>query len=456
MMSEAADEPMTGPDTGASGEPLLAQVIQPTPITPHERIEVVDVLRGFAIFGILTVNLLWFAHPIYIEAAGIDPGSGTVDRVARWLINFFCLGKFYSLFSFLFGFGMAVQMIRAEARGVPFVRLYGRRICVLLGIGLCHAVFLWAGDILVSYAIVGFLLLLFRKRKLTTLLVWAAVGLVVPVVNTAGCVGLGKLAQSRPPTPTTTPATTPATVSATAPATGPVSRSTTGGPDFAAWAQQAYDAYSHGTYGQILVQRVKDWSFLLFVTVLFMFGGILGMFLFGLYAGRRGILHDVTPHLGFIRKLAIWGLALGVVANLTAVIAGEFVHPAEISWFALVPTAAGAVGAPALCFFYASAIVLLVQKDAWRKRLRPLAAAGRMALTNYLLQSVICTMIFNAYGFGQFGEVGPALGILMTIVIFAVQIPLSNLWLRWFRFGPMEWLWRSLTYGKPQPMRPTA
>ncbi|HUU95186.1 MAG TPA: DUF418 domain-containing protein, partial [Phycisphaerae bacterium] len=76
--------------------------------------------------------------------------------------------------------------------------------------------------------------------------------------------------------------------------------------------------------------------------------------------------------------------------------------------------------------------------------------------TNYLLQSVICTMIFNAYGFGQFGEVGPALGILMTIVIFAVQIPLSNLWLRWFRFGPMEWLWRSLTYGKPQPMRPTA
>ena len=175
MMSEAADEPTAGPDSGASGEPVLARVIRPTPIAPHERIEVVDILRGFAIFGILTVNLLWFAHPIYIEPAGIDPGSGTVDRVARWLISFFCLGKFYSLFSFLFGFGTAVQMIRAEARGTRFVRLYGWRLCVLLGIGLCHAVFLWAGDILVSYAILGFALLLFRKRRLSTLIVWAGV-----------------------------------------------------------------------------------------------------------------------------------------------------------------------------------------------------------------------------------------------------------------------------------------
>lgn len=455
-MSEAADEPMAGPDTGASGEPVLAQVIPPTPITLHERIEVVDILRGFAIFGILTVNLLWFAHPIYAKPAGIDLGSGAVDHVAWWLIQFFCLGKFYSLFSFLFGFGMAVQMIRAEARGVPFVRLYGRRLCVLLGIGLCHALFLWAGDILVSYAVLGFLLLLFRKRRLSTLIVWAAVCLLVPIVNTAGCVGLSKLAQSLPPTPTTTPATTPTTVSTTAPTTGPVSTPGTGQPDFAAMAQRAYDVYSHGTYGQILVQRVKDWLFLLVVTVVVMYGGILGMFLFGLYAGRRGILHDITPHLGFIRKLAIWGLALGVVANLTAVIAGEFVHPSELSWFALVPAAASAVGAPALCFFYASVIVLLAQKDVWKRRLKPLAAVGRMALTNYLLQSVICTTIFNAYGFGQFGKVGPALGLVLTIVIFAVQIPLSNWWLSRFRFGPMEWLWRSLTYGKLQPMRPTA
>ena len=461
-MSEAADELMPGPDAGASGEPVLAQVIRPTPITPHERIEVVDILRGFAIFGILAVNLLWFAHPIYIEAAGIDPGSGTVDRVARWLINFFCLGKFYSLFSFLFGFGMAVQMVRAEARGAAFGRLYGRRLCVLLGIGLCHAVFLWAGDILVSYAILGFLLLLFRKRRLSTLIVWAAICLLVPILNTTGCIGIGKLALSLKPmvmatsAPTTTPATTPTTVSTTAPTTGPASTPRPGEPDFAAWSRHAYDTYEQGTYGQILVQRVGDWAFLLFITVLFMYGGILGMFLFGLYAGRRGILHDVTPHLGFIRKLALWGLALGVVANLTAVIAGEFVHPSELSWFALVPVVASAIGAPALCFFYASVIVLLVQKDAWRKRLRPLAAVGRMALTNYLLQSVICTTIFNAYGFGQFGKVGPALGILMTNVIYNLQIPFSILWLRRIRFGPMEWLWRSLTYGKRQPMRPTA
>jgi uncharacterized protein len=235
-----------------------------------------------------------------------------------------------------------------------------------------------------------------------------------------------------------------------------VSTPGTGQPDFAAWAQRAYETYANGTYGEILGQRVTDWLFMLMITVLVMYGSILAMFLLGLYAGRRGILHDATPHLGFIRKLALWGLVLGVVANLIMVVAGEFVHPSEVAWIALVPVAASAVGAPALCFFYASAIVLLVQKDVWRKRLRPLAAVGRMALTNYLLHSVICTLIFNGYGFGQFGKVGPALGFLLTIVIYAVQIPFSILWLRRFRFGPMEWLWRSLTYGKLQPMRPTA
>jgi uncharacterized protein len=462
-MSEAADESTAGPDTRASEEPVLAQVIRPAPITPHERIEVVDILRGFAIFGILAVNLLWFAHPFYIDGAGIQPGSGPVDRVARWLINFLFLGKFYSLFSFLFGFGMAVQMARAEARGAPFVRLYGRRLCVLLGIGLCHAVFLWAGDILVSYAILGFVLLLFRRCRPGTLIVWALACLFVPVLSTTGCIGINKLALSLKPTamataaPTTTPATStaPTTASATAPTTGRVSAPGTGQGYLATRVRQAYDTYRHGTYGQILGQRVEDWLFLLVIAVLVTYGSILAMFLFGLYAGRRGILHDVTPHLGFIRKLALWGLALGVVGNLIMVVASELAHPGQVSWFALVPLAAGTVGAPALCFFYASVIVLVVQKDAWRRRLRPLAAVGRMALTNYLLQSVICTMIFNGYGFGQFGKVGPALGFLLTVVIYNAQIPFSVLWLRRFRFGPMEWLWRSLTYGKAQPMRPS-
>jgi uncharacterized protein len=111
------------------------------------------------------------------------------------------------------------------------------------------------------------------------------------------------------------------------------------------------------------------------------------------------------------------------------------------------------VGAPALSFFYASAIVLLFQQAGWRKRLAPLAAVGRTALSNYLLQSVICTTIFYSYGFGLYGRTGWLAGVVLAFLIFAVQVPVSLWWLRRFRFGPVEWLWRSVTYGKRQPMR---
>ena len=111
------------------------------------------------------------------------------------------------------------------------------------------------------------------------------------------------------------------------------------------------------------------------------------------------------------------------------------------------------VGVPGLCFFYVSTFVLALQREAWRRRLAPLAAVGRMALSNYLLQSLVCTTIFYSYRLGLYGQVGPALGLALTALIFTLQIPLSMWWLRRFRFGPAEWLWRTLTYGKLQPMR---
>jgi uncharacterized protein len=111
------------------------------------------------------------------------------------------------------------------------------------------------------------------------------------------------------------------------------------------------------------------------------------------------------------------------------------------------------IGPPALCFFYAAALTLLAQRERWKIRLAPLAAVGRMALTNYLFQSLVFTTIFNSYGLGLYGKVGPALILALAVLIFTLQIPLSVWWLRRFRFGPAEWLWRTLTYGKLQPMR---
>ncbi|MCK4342335.1 MAG: DUF418 domain-containing protein [Phycisphaerae bacterium] len=434
------EEPQTPPPSSVAYQ-------QPGPISVGERIEVVDVLRGFAVFGILAVNMFWFSNPFQLIFTQMDPWTGMPDQVAQWLIQFFCEGKFYSLFSFLFGFGMAVQMTRAEARGDSFVRLYVRRLCVLLAIGAGHVVFLWAGDILIYYALGGFLLLLFRKRKPTTLLAWAIPCLLVTVLLITGLTALGKLAEAVAPAAGAT-ATMPTTAIATA-ATTP--------PDiiemFETWTAKVCETYSHGSFGQILIQRLGDYAFASFFMLIFMGPAILGMFLFGLYAGKKRLLHEPAAHLVFIRRLALWSLVLGVVGNLTAVLLRETISSLETSWLAVPLTLGAAVGQPALCFFYAAGIVLLAQKAAWRRYMKPLAAVGRMALSNYLLQSLICTMIFNAYGLGFFGKVGPALGLALTCMIFAIQIPLSVWWLRHFRFGPAEWAWRTLTYGQRQPLR---
>jgi uncharacterized protein len=369
------------------------------------------------------------------------------------------------LFSFLFGFSMALQMARIEERGGRFVRFWVRRLCVLFGIGVCHVLFLWNGDILINYALLGFVLLAFRRRAPSRLIAWAIPCLLVPIVVTVGIIGYvqrtGTLEGNAPPPSTTAPTTAPATAPNTAPTEAPTTPSTSrGAPEsmFDAWVEADYEVYAHGTYGEIFVQRLYGYPVILQITVLYLYGGILGMFLLGLYAGRRRILHDSSAHAPLIRKIAGWGLAVGVVGNLASVVGNELVRPMDYSWLGVVPAVGMTLGEPALCLFYVSGIVLLTQREAWRRRLRPLAAVGRTALSNYLLQSLICTLIFNGYGLGLYGRVSPAVGFGLTCVIFALQIPLSGWWLRRFRFGPVEWVWRSLTYGKRQPMvrRPDA
>jgi len=179
---------------------------------------------------------------------------------------------------------------------------------------------------------------------------------------------------------------------------------------------------------------------------------VLAIFLLGLYAGRRRIFHDISAHLPFIRRVQRWGLMIGLAGNAAFAVGGSF-EPSPTSVTQNVGRLCLVVAAPAMMLFYASTIVLLTQRDIWRRRLAPLAAVGRTALSNYLLQSLICTTIFYGYGFAFFGKVRPSFGLLLTITIFLIQIPLSVWWLRRFQFGPIEWLWRSLTYWQRQPMR---
>ena len=392
-------------------------------------------VRGFAIFGILVVNVGMIGIPIYVELAGETWFPGTADRLAQLLIRFLAQGKFYFMFSFLFGLGFALQAERAERRGVAFGTLYRRRLLSLMLIGLLHAFLIWMGDILVSYAVLGFVLLSFRGRKLTTLLVWALGLLLSSALIMGALVVLIEVARRDPG------------------AAAELDRAFAAQRVQHRWlAQLSVQAYGAGSFGEIMAQRALDVVHLYAIT-LFRATDFLGMFLLGAYVGRRGPLQKPVEHLPLIRRVFHWGLSLGLTGNLVFAVVMSSVQPRVPSLLTLIATTAYGLGAPALSLAYVAGLALLFQRPTWRRRLGPLAPVGRMALSNYLLQSLVCTTLFYSYGLGLYGRIGPALGLGLSGVIFLAQIPLSQWWLRRFRFGPVEWLWRSLTYGALQPLR---
>ncbi len=408
---------------------------EPTPVMgptrPRDRIEVLDILRGFALFGILLVNMRVFSGPGELSTQLF---TGSADRVASGLIEFFAQQKFLSLFTFLFGLGFALQMGRAKARGARFAPIYCRRLLGLLLIGVLHGFFLADVDTLQAYVLVGFLLLFFRHRSPRTILITAFVCLLIPIGRDAVELKLREIHLANPQ------------------AAEEMRREDA---DRAAARRARLEAYAKGTYGEIVVHRAKFWKRVYFSLDFYpsWLGEEFVMFLLGLYVGRRRIFENLSVHLPFIRKILWWVLGLGLLCTAVSYAMSQLTDPALPYLTRPLGSLLWAVGAPALSFFYASILLLLAQRQIWKPRLYPLATAGRMALTNYLLQSVICTTIFYSYGLGLYGQVGPAAGVSLTVLIFVTQIMLSVWWMRRFRFGPVEWLWRTLTYGKLQPMR---
>jgi uncharacterized protein len=396
------------------------------PIAARERIDVIDVLRGFTIFGILLVNMPLYGWPNWgpMRAIRAQLPSGLIDDAASWFLWLFAEDKFYPLLSFLFGVGFSIQLARLSAPAEEFLSVYRRRLLALLLIGSIHGLLVWSGDILVTYSLTGFLLLPFRALKKKTILAFAIALLLVPV------------------------------------ALMPVQRElherlfahlVGSNPDYKALWNESLRAYSHGTFAEISLERARAVAWSLSWPISWL--QILGFFLIGLYAGRREFFQKLQSYLPFIRKALWWALALGVVGMLFR--AGAFKLPERLGPYlsGLGEEGLETMGNLAISFFYAGALILLAQRHAWKSRLAPLAAVGRMALSNYLFQSVVCTTLFYSYGLGLFGKVGPATGLALSVAIYAVEVPLSVWWMRRFRFGPMEWVWRSLTYGKAQTMR---
>ena len=411
---------------------------QPTvgPVQSGERIQVLDVLRGFAVFGILLVNMEFFGAPLYRVVTGAEWWPGTADRVAEWLIRFLAEAKFYSLFSFLFGLGFSLQMARAAARGVVFTSLHRRRVFGLMLIGLVHAFLVWYGDILVIYALMGLVLMLFRRVKDRTLVVWAVCLLMLPVALNAALAGLVQTGRRSPQMRER------------------IERSfAESRAEYERRTEESVRAYGQGSYSELAAQRAQDVFFIYSVAIIRHLPNVLAMFLLGLYIGRKHMWENLAQHAAALRRVAAWGLLIGVPANAVFTVANAMSNPAEPSWGVTLTKLALALGAPALCFAYASVLVLLWEDERWCQRLRPLASVGRMALSNYLLHSLVCTTLFYSYGLALYGKVGPALGVLLTLGIYMVQVPLSAWWLARFRYGPAEWAWRSMTYGRLQPIR---
>ncbi|MBN1305442.1 MAG: DUF418 domain-containing protein [Anaerolineales bacterium] len=407
-----------------------------SPVQQAERIQIVDILRGFALFGILFVNMMIFSRPIQVILFPADPALPWFERAAEWLIHFAGESKFYALFSLLFGLGLTLLMERVEGRGGKFVPLYLRRLLVLLGFGLIHAFLIWMGDILILYALLGLLLILFRKAKTRTLLIWTVILVALPLLFNAAATVLVELGRSVPESAQQIEAAFAETIAA-----------------YQSDLARAYRVYANGNFAEITEQRIYDYTSMGFTAYFVMGFNVMAMFLLGVYFGKRGIFRDLQAHRGLFRKCLAWGLTLGLGGNAIYATLIPSMSRIEPSWPLLLATVAQGIGAPLLMLAYVSAFCLLALSPVWGKRIQVLAPVGQMALTNYLTQSIVCTLIFYSYGLGLFGKMGAAQGIGLTIAIYLLQIPFSHWWMKHFKYGPVEWLWRSITYGKPQPMR---
>lgn len=415
--------------------------LEARPVSLSERLGHLDALRGAALFGVLIMNMPWFSAPEARVQSLRESWPSLADGTTAFLATVFLAGKAMTLFSMLFAVGLSIQKERIEARGEVFGPFIRRRLAVLLGFGILHILLLWMGDILHAYALCGFLLLPFLGRRVRTVWIWTAslwgLGLGIALVVT-----FLHLRRSTPPMPSA------AELAAAR-----------------AWTSQCLVAYGQGSWWQILVFRLRDWLHDAGGLLLGGLGYSILNFLVGLGIWKSGLLKDPAAHLPLLRRVAKGGLALGILLGL--VWAGRDTPPARAWALAhwstsrwLLPLRALTTLQPMiLALGYGAGFLLLWQDGAWRRRLRILTWTGRMAFTNYLAQSLVMTGIFYHWGLGLYDRMGLASVTLLGVAVYGLQVLASRWWLARFQFGPLEWIWRSLSYGQTQPFRlrgPTA
>jgi uncharacterized protein len=403
---------------------LLMTDLSISPIQPAERISEIDIIRGLALFGILMVNMSFFKFPVFFDRYPSSFAAGG-DQIGAWIIQLLFTGKFYAIFSFLFGLGFYIFMERTLQKGFNLVPLYRRRLLALLLFGLIHLLFFWSGDILFTYALVGFILLGFRDKPLESIKKWIiglfAASLVMHVLF--GLIsGYNELMLGDQY-----------------------------GAMMASMIAETKVYYLQGSFFELAAYRAVNEMPYVLLSLFLVIPAVLAFFLCGLYVGRVGIFKDLPAHAPLFRKIRNLGLPLGALLLAVYVLVEKGLWPVGMLFR---PVLLSAVNYSASLFIfpaYVALLLLALQKDGAKKILSPIAAAGRMALTNYLSHTLISVLLFNGFGFGLYSSISVLQGIVIVLVIYAAQIILSNLWLGRFRYGPLEWLWRVMTYKQIQP-----
>ncbi|RAZ69858.1 DUF418 domain-containing protein [Planococcus maitriensis] len=377
------------------------------PISLRERVDAIDLMRGFSLFGILLINMLAFHTPL----SYIDPYkwfSGNMDQTIFTGLDIFVQASFYPLFSMLFGYGLMMQFLRAEDYGQPFMPIAVKRLLVLLAFGIIHAFLIWYGDILITYALMGLLLIGMLRLPPGWLL------------------GLGVLLYMLPHLMFTVIMFLAVMVD----------------PNIYIGyqeAEQSVAAYQSGTFAEIFSRRLTDWyyvnnpfSFIILAVT------ILPLMMIGAAAAKWRMIEQAAVKKKTWLVLAASSLAAGLLLkSMPYLFDKNYAYQYVQEMF----------GGPLVAIGYAAIIALLSLNLNFVKALSPLVKAGRMSMTVYITQSVIATSIFYSFGLGLYGQVDLLTGTLIAVGIFVIQLIFAELWFSKFNRGPIEMIWRRWTYG---------